>query len=70
MSKNKQKVEYRTMDLSPARSWSQQKKRGELVARLNELGQEGWILISGIEYLEAAVLMRIVEEESTGNESD
>ena len=70
MPQHKQRIEYRMLDLSPARSWSLQKKRGELVARLNELGQEGWILISGIEYLEAAVLMRIVEEESTGNESD
>ena len=35
------------------------KKQKELIARLNELGADGWILISGIEYLQYATFMRI-----------
>lgn len=52
-----------TLDLSSAWSLDQKKKHQEMVERLNELGKDGWILISGIEYLEYAVFMRIVEEE-------
>lgn len=62
MKEKKQRVEYMTLDLSPTWSLDRQKKHNEMVKRLNELGKDGWILISGIEYLDSAVFMRIIEE--------
>lgn len=63
MREKRQRVEYMTLDLSPAWTLDGKKKHQEMMERLNELGKEGWILISGIEYLEHAVFMRIIEEE-------
>ena len=62
MKEKKQRVEYMTLDLSPARSWDTRKKLDEVVATLIRLGKDGWILISGIEYLKSAVFMPIIEE--------
>ena len=55
-----QKIEYMSIDLSPQWSLNAKKKQAELIDRLNELGADGWILISGIEYLQYATFMRIV----------
>ena len=60
MNHFKQKIEYMSIDLSPQWSLNAEKKQKELIARLNELGADGWILISGIEYLQYATFMRIV----------
>lgn len=62
MQARKQRVEYMTLDLSPGWSLDRKKKHQEMVDRLNELGKDGWILISGIEYLDCAVFMRMIEE--------
>lgn len=62
MQEKKQRVEYMTLDLSSGWSLNRKKKHQEMMDRLNELGKDGWILISGIEYLEYAVFMRIIEE--------
>ena len=59
MNHFKQKIEYMSIDLSPQWSLNAEKKQKELIARLNELGADGWILISGIEYLQYATFMRI-----------
>ena len=60
LESSKQKIEYMSVDLSPQWSLNAQKKQNELIDRLNELGAEGWILISGTEYLQYATFMRIV----------
>lgn len=60
MESIEQKIEYMSIDLSPQWSLNAKKKQNELINRLNELGADGWILISGIEYLQYATFMRIV----------
>lgn len=57
------KIEYMTKDLSPKWSLDLEKKHNELIEELNKLGNEGWILISGIENLKCATFMRIKEHE-------
>lgn len=59
-----QKVEYMSMDLYADLhfSFNVQKQCDELIARLNELGADGWILISGMENLRFAIFMRIISE--------
>ena len=57
------KIEYMTIDLSPQWSLNMQKKHEELIIRLNELGTDGWILISGLENLQFATFMRIIPYE-------
>lgn len=56
------KVEYKWIDISPSWSLNTTTKMEELINRLNDLGQEGWILISGVEVSKYAVFMRIIEE--------
>ena len=57
------KIEYMTKDLSPNWSLDLEKKHNELIEELNKLGNEGWILFSGIENLKYATFMRIKEHE-------
>lgn len=56
----KAKVEYMTKDLSLGWSLDLEKKHNEMIEELNQLGDDGWILISGIENLKCATFMRIV----------
>jgi hypothetical protein len=53
-----EKYEYKVFDLSPTWSLNGEKKMQELTQRLNELGEEGWILISGIEISKYATFIR------------
>ena len=55
----KAKVEYMTKDLSSSWSLDLEKKHNEMIEELNRLGNDGWILISGIENLKYATFMRI-----------
>ncbi len=56
------KYEYMTVDLSPTWTLDLNKKQAELISRLNELGEDGWVLISGLEFTKTAVCMREVPE--------
>ena len=56
----KAKVEYMTKDLSSSWSLDLEKKHNEMIEELNRLGNDGWILISGIENLKYATFMRIM----------
>ena len=56
----KQKIEYMTIDLSPSWSLDLEKKHLETIEKLNKLGSDGWILISGVENLKYATFMRII----------
>ena len=56
----KAKVEYMTKDLSSSWSLDLEKKHNEMIEELNRLGNDGWILISGIENLKYATFMRII----------
>lgn len=56
------KYEYKWVDLSPTWSLDSNKKMNELIDRLNELGQEGWIIVSGVEIAKYAVFMREISE--------
>ena len=56
----KAKVEYMTKDLSSSWSLDLGKKHNEMIEELNRLGNDGWILISGIENLKYATFMRII----------
>ena len=56
----KAKVEYMTKDLSSSWSLDLEKKHNEMIEELNRLGNDGWILISGIENLKYATFMRIL----------
>ena len=56
----KQKIEYMTMDLSPSWSLDLEKKHLETLEKLNKLGNDGWILISGMENLKYATFIRII----------
>lgn len=56
------KYEYKCIDLSPTWTFNKEEKLNELMDRLNELGKEGWILISGIEIAKYSVFMREVSE--------
>ena len=53
-------VEYMTKDLSSSWSLDLEKKHNEMIEELNRLGNDGWILISGIENLKYATFMRII----------
>lgn len=53
-----EKYEYKVFDLSPTWSLNGEKKMQELIQKLNELGEEGWILISGIEVSKYATFIR------------
>lgn len=61
----KSKVEYMTTDLSSSWSLDLEKKHSEMIEKLNRLGDDGWILISGIENLKYATFMRIIDREDT-----
>lgn len=61
----KAKVEYMTKDLSSGWSLDLEKKHGEMIEELNRLGDDGWILISGIENPKYATFMRIIDREDT-----
>ena len=56
----KQKIEYMTTDLSPSWSLDSEKKHLETIEKLNKLGDDGWILISGMENLKYATFIRII----------
>jgi len=59
------KYEYKSVDLSPTWTLDNNKKQAELIARLNELGNDGWILISGVEFVKYAVCMREIPEDDS-----
>ena len=56
------KYEYKWLDLSPTWTLDNEKKMKELVSRLNELGQEGWVIVSGTEIAKYTVFMREIPE--------
>lgn len=56
------KYEYKWFDLSPTWTLDSTRKMTELVDRLNELGQEGWMIVSGMEIVKYAVFMREIPE--------
>lgn len=56
------KYEYKWFDLSPTWTLDSTRKMNELVDRLNELGQEGWMIVSGMEIVKYAVFMREIPE--------
>ncbi|HCW73721.1 DUF4177 domain-containing protein [Proteiniclasticum sp.] len=59
------KYEYQIFDLSPTWTLNPSKKQNELIDRLNELGRDGWIIMSGFEFMKHTVFMReITDEES------
>lgn len=63
MGNQVKKVEYMSVNLSPTWSINAQRKQNELIDRLNELGSEGWILVSGISELQYATFMRIIYQQ-------
>lgn len=63
--KKMKKYEYQIFDLSPKWTLNPSKKQNELIDRLNELGSDGWIIMSGFELMKHTVFMReITDEES------
>ncbi len=57
------KYEYKWIDLSPTWSLNKDSKMNEMMDRLNELGQEGWLLISGLELGKYSVFVREIQIE-------
>lgn len=56
------KYEYISIDLSPTYSLNKEKKMNELIKKLNELGKEGWIIISGFEVMKYAIFAREIDQ--------
>lgn len=56
------KYEYKWVDLSPTWTLDSEKKMKELISRLNEMGQEGWVIVSGTEIAKYTVLVREIPE--------
>lgn len=56
------KYEYKSVDLKSTMSISPDKKTEELVKKLNEMGNDGWILISGIRLTKPFVFIREIIE--------
>jgi hypothetical protein len=56
------KYEYKNVDLSPTWTLNNDKKQAEMIDRLNELGKDGWIAVSGFEFIKYTVFMREIPE--------
>ncbi len=56
------KYEYKWVDLRMPWSMDSNKQMNDFIDKLNELGQEGWILVSGVEVAKYAVFMREISE--------
>ncbi len=56
------RFEYKTVDLSPTWSLDPEKKNAEYLERLDKLGQEGWMLVSGNENWKYSLFVREIEE--------
>ena len=56
------RYEYKWVDLSPTWTLDNNKKMNELIDRLNELGQDGWVILSGFEIAKYAVFVREISE--------
>lgn len=52
------KYEYKLVDLSPTWTLDNDGKMDEVVDRLNELGQEGWKIVPGVEIFKNAIFIR------------
>ena len=59
------KYEYKSIDLSPSFGWDNNRKQSELVDRLNELGKDGWILVSGVASSKYSVVMREISGDNS-----
>lgn len=57
-----EKYEYKYVDLNLAKSISPQKKNDELIKKLNEIGEDGWLLVSGIGFSKPFVFVRKITE--------
>lgn len=56
------KYEYKSVDLNLEKSISPQKKNDELIKKLNEMGEDGWLLVSGIRFGKPFVFVREITE--------
>lgn len=57
------KYEYKWIDLRMPWSMDSNKQMNDFIDKLNKLGQEGWILVSGVEVAKYAVVMREILSE-------
>jgi len=58
-------MNIKSVDLSPTWTPDNTNKQAELITRLNEPGNDGWILISGAEFVKDAVCMREIPEDNS-----